>query len=316
MPGNLHQLASLYAANRCLPETFFRLCCFNPKCYLYSPYNSENWSRVMPFQLPGSFTLLLAICGTLSAVHTVPQIGRAQEMRIETDVFLADSEESISHTVTLFDTGTVYDFVEHPARVAVFRSPNQTHEGQFILLDLVSQQRTDIDTGRIVELIDKLTKWAAEQEDPLLKFSSDPEFEESFDKESGQLTLTSELWTYKVATVPAENHSLLKRYRLFTDWYTRLNTMLQSSPPPGPRLKLNETLEKHEVFPVEIHRTVNSKAKRLRATHLFTWRLSREDRARIDEVRQHLAKFEKVDNESFVTRNAPQNIVRGQSSEE
>ncbi len=66
-------------------------------------------------------------------------------------------------------------------------------------------------------------------------------------------------------------------------------------PPPGARLKLNAALAAHGVVPVEIRRKVESEATTLRATHLFTWRLSREDRMRIDEAQSHLANFKKAD---------------------
>lgn len=239
----------------------------------------------------------------------------AQEIRIETEVFSEDDAETpLSHTVTLFDTNTVYDFVEAPEQIAVFRAPTPNHGGQFILLDINTQCRTEISTERIGKLIDKITKWAADEKDPLMKFSADPKFEEAFDEETGLLSLTSKLWEYHVATVPAENPKALAKYREFIDWYTRLNTMMNSSPPPGPRLELNSALEKHGVVPVEIRRTLTSNKSTLRAVHTFTWRLSREDKVRLEEVRKHLANFRKVEPAEFLAaKYETSDVVRGQS---
>ncbi|QEG34220.1 hypothetical protein [Bythopirellula goksoeyrii] len=237
----------------------------------------------------------------------------SQELRIETEIFADDQEEPLSKTVTLFDSNTVYDFTENPPAIAVFRPPTASHDGQFILLDLQSERRTEVSTERITGLIDKLVRWASDQKDPLLNFCADPQFEETFDKSTGMLSLTSELWNYRVATVPADDPTTLKRYREFTDWYTRLNTMMNSTPPPGPRLELNKALEKHGVVPVEIQRTVDSSSSTLRAVHLITWRLSRADRARLEEARHHLATFEKVDNAEFIAQQYETNLVRGQS---
>lgn len=246
-------------------------------------------------------------------VHSAPS--HAQELRIETEVFGEEKEEKpLSHTVTLFDKNTVYDFVDEPEQIAIFRAPKPGSGGQFILLDVGSARRTEVSTDRIAGLMDKLSKWAAEQQDPLLKFSATPKFKESFDRETGMLTLTSDLWDYTVATVPSEDAQTLARYREFTDWYTRLNTMMHSTPPPGPRLELNSSLEKHGVVPVEIRRTLKSNDSTLRATHLFTWRLSREDRVRLDEARKYLASFKKVGNEEFIAAKAEHaDVVRGQS---
>jgi len=234
-----------------------------------------------------------------------------QELRIETDVYAGDSDQPLNHTVTLFDAGTVYDFVDESQQISVFRPPTSTRPGQFILLDLTNRRRTEVTTDKIAALMDKLSDWAKKQEDPLLKFSAEPEFDELFEAETGQLTLDNSQWNYTVATVPAEDIEAVSQYRLFVDWYTRLNVMMHGSPPPGPRLALNAALEKHGVVPVEIRRTVDSKP--LRATHLFSWRLSREDRAQVEEVRKHLANFEKVDNKVFLADRAGEAIVRGQS---
>ncbi len=250
------------------------------------------------------------------ALLTVIESGNfatAEGLRIETDVYQGDETESLSHTVTLFDSGTVYDFVDEPAQIAVFRPPTPSHAGQFILLDLQAKRRTEVSTKRIAGLMKKLTRWAAEQDNPLLQFSSKPTFEEAFDEASGTLSLSSEHWQYKVATVPAEDATSLARYREFTDWYTRLNTMMHGSPPPGPRLKLNAALQSHGVVPVEIHRRVDAQSTSVRATHLFTWRLSREDRARLDEARRYLTSFERVNNEDFLASRAGNDVVRGQS---
>jgi len=237
----------------------------------------------------------------------------AEQLRIETHVYSGDNAEPISHAVTLFESNAVYDFVDQPAQVAIFRPPTSSHPGQFILLDVANKTRTELSTKRIAGLIEKLTDWAAEQDEPLLKFSANPEFEKTFDEQTGMLSLSNPLWSYRVATVPAENTVALARYREFADWYTRLNTMISGSPPPGARLKLNEAFEQHGVVPVEIHREIDAPTTALRATHLFSWRLSRADRARIESARRQLASFEKIENEKFIASRSEKNLVRGQS---
>ena len=256
------------------------------------------------------FAVLLSFC--------LVSVVQAQELRIETNVYSGDATEPLSHTVTLFDSGTVYDFVDgdsvdKPAQIAVFRPPTSTRAGQFILLDPKTKQRTEVSTEQIDGLMQKLTKWAEQQDDPLIQFSAKPTFDEQFDLAEGRLTLSSEQWTYTVATVPAQDMKTLGSYRLFTDWYTRLNVMMHGTPPAGPRLALNAALEKHGVVPVEIRRKVDSQTTPLRATHLFSWRLSREDRARVEEVRNQLANFKKVENADFLAHQAGKDVVRGQS---
>ena len=258
-------------------------------------------------------TLRLSLLFAVLSLLSLPLTLCAEELRIETDVYSGDEETPLNHTITLFDSETVYDFADKAQEVAVFRLPTSTRPGQFILLDLKTEQRTEVTTEKISSLMEKLSKWAMEQEDPLLKFSAEPEFKEEFTSRTGQLTLDNPQWNYTVATVPAEDIKTLGQYRQFVDWYTRLNVMMHGAPPPGPRLALNAALEKHGVVPVEIRRTISSQSKTARATHLFTWRLSREDRARLEEVRQQLTSFKKVDNQNFIANRGGKDVVRGQS---
>jgi len=187
--------------------------------------------------------------------------GLAQEFRVETDIFVGEATESSSHTVTLFEKSAVYEFVESPKQVVVYRTGEEGHGGQFILLDPETQKRTVVEVDRVEKLMTKLNRWAAEHKDPLLKFSADPKFEETFDAEHGSLTLANPEWTYRVATVEAEDEAAVKRYQDFMDRYAALSSMVYNSAPPGPRVALNAALAKHRVVPVEIYRTTGGEGK-------------------------------------------------------
>jgi hypothetical protein len=239
----------------------------------------------------------------------------AQEFRIETDVYIGEEEAPASHTVTLFEKSAVYDFSDDPEQIAIYRGGSEDRPAQFILLDPKSQRRTDIEVSRVEKLMDKLTRWAATQKDPMMQFHAAPSFEESFDAEGRRLTLSSPQWTYRAATIAADDVEALKRYQEFTDRYAELTAMLHNSPPPAPRQVLNAALAKHGVVPVEIQRTTGGDDKNaVRTTHLFSWRLSREDRSRLDEAQTFLASFKKVDNQEFIAvRGQDATVVRGQS---
>ena len=84
--------------------------------------------------------------------------------------------------------------------------------------------------------------------------------------------------------------------------------------PRALRLALDAALSKHGVVPVEIKRTLGGDEKNVvKATHMFYWQLSREDRRRLDEAQAHLANFKKVDNEQFIAAKTGKDVVRGQS---
>ncbi|MCC6492373.1 MAG: hypothetical protein IT424_05070 [Pirellulales bacterium] len=268
------------------------------------------------FTIAAAF-VVMPITMVLAALPSLP--AAAQEFRIETDVIVGEEETPASHSITLFEKSAVYEFNENPNEIIVYRKASEGRNAQFILLDVASQRRTDVEVDRVERLIEKLSQWAANHQDPLIRFSAEPTFEESFDQQSGALSLSSPKWTYKVATIEAQDAACLERYQDFIDRYTKLSTMLQNGPPPGPRLALNAALAKHRLAPVEIQRTTGGENKNaVRATHIFSWRLSREDRARLDEAQAFLASFDKVDNEQFMSARAKQaqSIVRGQSTDD
>jgi hypothetical protein len=223
----------------------------------------------------------------------------AEGFRIETTIYVGDEEEPVSQTTTLFLEGAVYDFLEQPAQIAVFRHPTGGKPGRFILLAPNERIQTEITTDQLAGAMSKLRTWAARQNDPFLKFAADPQFKESFEPDNGTLVLASHLENYTVVTTQPEHAERLAEYREFLDWYTQLNTLVTAGPPPEPRLRLNEALARHDVLPVKVELQRAGEKELLRAEHKFTWRLSRADQDRIEDVRSSLASYRAVDNSEF-----------------
>ena len=242
--------------------------------------------------------LLIAMTCAAAIVFQI-DAARGENFRIETKIFIGKEEEPASETTTLFVDGVVYDFLKSPAQTAVFRKPSGNTAGRFILLNDERRTRTELSTKQLVGAMDKLRTWAGRQSDPFLKFAANPEFEETFIAESGQLILASHLENYTVATAPAEHPGAVARYREFLDWYSQLNTLLSGGPPPVPRLQLNDALARHRVVPHTVQLTRAGKDP-LRAEHDFTWLLSQDDLKRIDGVRAALSAYRQVKNEEFV----------------
>jgi hypothetical protein len=244
-----------------------------------------------------TLSLALSICSTACLSHSF-----AEGFRIQTKVFVGDEEQPVSEATTLFLDGVVYDFLTKPAQTAVFRKPAGDKAGRFILLNAEQQIRTEVSTEKLAGAMDKLRTWARRQKDPFLKFAADPEFEESFEAESGQLVLASHLESYTVATTQAEHPDAMAEYREYLDWYAQLNTLLSGGPPPEPRLRLNEALARRKAVPMTVELTRAGEKEPLRAEHDFTWRVSQDDMQKIDEVRASLASYRVLENEVFLQR--------------
>lgn len=239
------------------------------------------------------FILLLSACCLLPA--------NAADFRIETRVYTPGEEEPVSESVTLFSGGAAYDFRDADDRVTVFRSGAANKPGRFVLLDTDREVRTDIGADRVAIATTKLRRWAAVQKDPFLRFSGDPTFEENFDGDTGELRMTNTLLSYRLVTMQVASRSAMKELRAFLDAYAQLHTLLEGGLPPAPRMLINEALANHDVVPleVELYRGPIEGVPDLRAEHLVTWILSRQDRQRVEQANRQLTEFTAVENAEF-----------------
>jgi hypothetical protein len=244
--------------------------------------------------------MILIVASALTALLAVTWPVAAGGFRIETKVFVGDEETPVSTTTTLFLDSVVYDFLAEPEQIAVFRKPGGGKPGRFILLDPERRVRTELSTDQLAGAMNKLRNWASRQKDPFLKFAANPQFEESFDRDTGQLLLASHEESYAIETAPADEPGALADYREFLDWYTRLNALLSAGPPPEPRLQVNAALARYQIVPVKVELTRAGEKEPLRAEHEFTWLLSKADQARIDDACASLAAYRPVENEEFL----------------
>lgn len=237
--------------------------------------------------------LLLTACCLLPA--------GAADFRIETRVYAPGEDEPASESVTLFTAGAAYDFRDDDARVTVFRSGAADKAGRFVLLDTEREVRTEIGGDRVAIATTKLRRWASVHKDDFLRFTGDPSFDETFNSETGELRLTHKLMSYRLVTMPVASREAMKELRAFLDAYAQLHTLLEAGLPPAPRMLVNEALANHDVVPIEVELysgPIHGEPD-LRAEHLVTWILSRQDRNRIEQANRQLAEFVVVDNTAF-----------------
>jgi len=243
--------------------------------------------------------LVVAVCLSMGANPAC-----AEGFRIETKIFAGEEKEPASKTTTLFQDGAVYDFLEKPQQTALFRKASGQRPARFVLLNDSQQVQTEVYTDKVATAMKDLREWAAQQKNPYLQFSADPRFDETFDRETGKLVLASPIQTYTVDTAPTQHQDLLAAYREYLDWYAQLNTLLISKVPPDPRLKLNASLQRHNVVPVKVELKRGGEDP-IRAEHDFTWRLSKKDSERIEEVHNALSSYKTVDNAEFLKLSQP-----------
>ncbi|TWT95177.1 hypothetical protein Pla108_33190 [Botrimarina colliarenosi] len=225
----------------------------------------------------------------------------AADFRIETRVFAPGEEEPASQSVTLFTGGAAYDFRDADHRVTIFRPGAADKPGRFVLLDTTREYRTEIGADRVAIATTKLRRWAAVHKDPFLRFTGDPSFDQAFDADTGEMRFVSKQMSYRLVTMPVASREAMKELRAFLDAYAQLHTLLEAGLPPAPRMLVNEALANRDVVPIEVelYSGLIEGEPDLRAEHLVTWILSRDDRHRIDQTNRRLAEYKSVENTEF-----------------
>ena len=215
----------------------------------------------------------------------------ADNFRVENAVFAENQQQPESRTITIFAGGLVYDFLDQPPEAIVLDQA----AGRFTLLDLQRRVRTVLSTEEVAAFSEKLKQRAAQyKDDALLTFMAEPAFQEQFDSKTNRLTLASPEITYQLQLTPFGNGSAALQYRDFSDWYIRLNVLLNpGSRPPQARMALNEAVARHRAVAREVQLTIasktgaGSKPSTMRSTHAFAAQLTAADQERVKKAGLH-----------------------------
>lgn len=226
--------------------------------------------------------------------------GLGADLRIETRVYAGPAPAVVGESLTCFRDGVVYDFRDADDRVTIFRGETASGPARFVLLDTAGKRRTSMDAEQVTAAVGKLERWARSQADPVLRFSGNPAFTETYDADTGELRLTADQLSYRLVTMPLKKPEIRLELRQFLDGFARLQTLLDAGLPPGPRLRVNEALFRHSAAPLEVELSVGDQSEpTLRAEHSLSWVLSKQDLLRIDVVGDQLASFQRVSNAEF-----------------
>ncbi len=221
----------------------------------------------------------------------------AQDMRVYTTVNDVSREgaasRAVSHSLTLFHAGKVYDYMEEVGEVVIFE-PDQH---RFIILSRgyaatevpFSELNHDLETAHDESLryLEKL----ARENDPksarmstAIRFQLQPEFQETFDAGQQRLSLSGACLSYAARTAAVDNPAAVRQYLDYADWAARLNYVLHPhSAFPESRLKLNEALRQRDRLPTQVDLTLQlNEPLKLRAAHTFSWEFQSVDRKHIN----------------------------------
>jgi len=226
----------------------------------------------------------------------------AQDMRVYTsvsDVSQASAPKVLSHSLTLFHAGKVYDYMKETGELVIFEPIHH----RFVILgkDYIATEVPFAELNHFLESartesLEYLSKLNPEENvnaarlEALVRFQFSPVFEETENPEKQSLSLTSEHLNYKVKTAKIESTQFVRQYLDYTDWAARLNFVLRpNSTYPEARLKLNDSLRRLELLPTQVDLQLQKvEPVRLRAEHQFAWEFMSVDRSNISQWERSL----------------------------
>ncbi|MCA9227760.1 MAG: hypothetical protein KDA47_19200 [Planctomycetales bacterium] len=260
-----------------------------------SNLGSNDW-RNCDWRSVGLALMVLAVA-SVAARDT-----RADEFRIDSAVYRGEENTPLLETKTLFSEGLAYDFMLTGSKEITVLDPIR---GRIILLDPKNERLCTVSTEEILRFTAEVRNLIGDNRRETL----DPEFTESYDEASKQLTMRSKYLIYESTGVTPKHLTAVAMYRAFADWSARLNAMRPNNPPPFGRLKLNAAIAERNLIPRTVTRTTMSAAGPLsaisrsrlvmRSDHLVVWSLSATDRKEIGQVSDYLTKFKPVTFEDY-----------------
>ena len=239
-------------------------------------------------------------------------------LRVETELFADGRESPVARSLTLFDGGVAWDFLELPADHPKADDPaamklveivlHDPVRERVVVIDPVAARKTEIPLIRLERLSVSLAKWARSSDDRLVRWAGGPDFTGGFEAEGNQLELAGPRVRYSVVHAAAESPAAASTYRRFADTAILLKALLHPGGiPPFPRLAVNERLEDEAAIPAEVTLEIDSRLAlvsgspaRMRSVHKSHPRLLAADRRLIDEAQAHVAAATAVDLATFM----------------
>ncbi|MEM7456778.1 MAG: hypothetical protein AAF456_20715 [Planctomycetota bacterium] len=236
-------------------------------------------------KLSSAFAILLFATGYLLIAES-----SAQEFRIDTDVYLGSGRQPVSHNITLFSDGVIYDFQMSPTtdaapiEIAIFDSRDMS----FVLVDPERNMRLEISHVELVKMMEGLRQQTSQDEKT--SFLINDAFVEDLDIATGIVSLESQWIKYRFHGERPQDASILPAYFQFIVNFSQLNASDPRKLPPFPRMRLNQAIKRYGWIPDTVSVTLEPcelfrDGADITAKHTLITELSTTDRERIAETK-------------------------------
>ena len=226
--------------------------------------------------------------------------GENEDFRIQATVHVGSSSSASVNSLTLFNSATIYDFLDHgmdQSDITVF----DITRGRFVLLDPQRRVKTTLTKDFLIRFLEQIR---SQTSSTALANYVQPKLEHEFNPVTKTVRVSSDYLTYQATGITPKFDSAVQRYRHFADWAARLNSTRIGNLPPYSRFELNRLLAKQNLMPLNIQRTlmldeVGLKKQIVRSEHTINWQLTNSDRKRISKTGDQMASFREVTADEF-----------------
>ncbi len=245
-------------------------------------------------------------CAVLAGLLTLSSAAIAQDMRVYTTVSEiprgTNNPRVVSHSLTLFHAGKVYDYMEEAGEVVIFEPIHHRFVvlgKNFVATEIPfteithALEATLTETTKALGQIRQQTDETSIRRAALIQFQLTPQFTKNLDEKSQRFEMTADPLSYTVRTAKIESPHFVRQYLDYADWAARLNFVLRPNATyPESRLQLNESLRDAELLPVQVDlqfsQVQRTEPVRLRAEHQFGWEFQSVDRRHISHWERQL----------------------------
>lgn len=249
---------------------------------------------------------ILSVCLVIAGFGMIPMSAVAQDMRVYTTVSEVtkglSSPKVLSHSLTLFHAGKVYDYMEEAGEVVIYEPVHHRFVilgKNFVAAEVPftevnhSLESTRTETTRMLDQLRQQADDKSMRVASLIQFQLEPAFKTSWDESHQRLTMAADPLQYSVRTAKIESPQFVRQYLDYADWTARLNFVLRPNAAfPAARLQLNESLRQEELLPTQVdlqlRQVQRAEPMRLRAEHQFSWEFQSVDRRHINHWERQL----------------------------
>ena len=236
--------------------------------------------------------------GLLVLATQLPALAQTQPVfRVETAVYTVKNlgrDQLVSETTTYFTEGEIINVhAGNNGFVKIIDRSNNT----MTLVDFERSTKTQVSADEILRTVAALLA-RTDDKPAIVREAASPKFVSHWNEKKMTLELKGKSITYEAKSAPPAEVSIVNAYRQFADWSARLNATRPGGLPPTARIMLNAQLAEHGAVPITVTLSRSDLTRKLRSTHKFATGLTKQDRSKIDQLKDRIEGTTNVD---FVT---------------